>query len=89
MDLLKTDYSDCVFISIDAQAVNDIAKEINDESSAVMVYHLGRQLKTFKNFDASALRMYLDTLPKHEKFNKPDFYIISKDSERILDEIKN
>ena len=54
-----------------------------------MVYHLGRQLKTFKNFDASALRMYLDTLPKHEKFNKPDFYIISKDSERIMDEIKN
>ena len=47
----------------------EILKKLNVEQATFIVYHLGKQLKTFLEPDVEALRTYLDSLPKIEKLN--------------------
>ena len=64
-------------------------QEFHLEQSAFIVYQQGKQLKTFKESDIGALRLFLDNLEKIENLKQPDMRIITKDYDRLLDEIKN
>ena len=88
-DTLRNVYPESYFISVEYSMDAEILKVLSIEQATFIVYHLGKQLKTFKESDVEALRTYLDSLPKIAKLNQPDLRIITKDYDRLLDEIKN
>lgn len=68
-DTLRNVYPDSYFISVEPSMTTEALKELNTEHNTFIVYHLGKQLKTFQEPDVEALRTYLDSLPKIEKLN--------------------
>ena len=68
-DTLRNVYSDIYFISVEPLVAAEALKELNTEHKTFIVYHLGKQLKTFQEPDVEALRTYLDSLPEIEKLN--------------------